>query len=1146
MAFAHLHVHTEYSLLDGACRIERMMRQVKEMGQTAAAITDHGVMYGVIDFYKAAHANGIKPIIGCECYLASRTRHDRVHELDSEHFHLVLLCENMTGYHNLCRMVSIANEDGVYTKPRVDWELLERYHEGLICLSACLSGEIPRLILANETDKARETALRYQKLFGKDRYYLELQDHGIPEQKTVLRGLTLLSRETGIPLVCSNDAHYLKKEDAYAQDVLMCIQTGRTVDAADRMRFSSDEFYLKSEMEMEALFPREALDNTQKIADMCNVEFTFGKYHLPKFALPEGETDAAFYLRSQCEKGYEKRYPQDPPGYRERLHYELEMIEQMGFADYFLIVSDFVAYAKSKDIPVGPGRGSGAGSIAGYSLGITDVDPMKYNLVFERFLNPDRVSMPDFDIDFCVKRRGEVIEYVAQKYGHNHVAQIVTFGTMAARAVVRDVGRAIGYTYAETDAVAKAIPFAVHMTLETALEVSSTLREKYESDERVKKLIDTAKTLEGMPRHASTHAAGVVITAKPVSEYVPLARNDEQMVTQFPMTTLEELGLLKMDFLGLRNLTVLKRAESMIKKRDPSFTGEIPDDDPAVFEMLTGGKTSGVFQLESAGMTGVCTRLHPQSIEDITAVVALFRPGPMDSIPRFIESKHHPEKTTYKHPLLRPILEVTYGCIVYQEQVLEILRQLAGFTLGHADLVRRAMSKKKMSALAGEKTAFLEGCKQKGVSEVTAKSIFDEIMDFANYAFNKAHAVCYAVIAYHTAWYKCNYPREYMAALLSSVSDSTERVQVYIAECAESGIPILPPDVRESERGFTVTGEGIRFGLGAIKNVGRGLIAALCKERETEQFSSFEDFCRRMVPRDLNRRALESLIRCGAFDSMGYTRRALCEVFDALLDDISAGQRGTLEGQTDLFSLSEAVGSRPAFVLPDLPEWPVRERLIMERELTGLYLSGHPMDGYTAVLRKLGTVSVAALLSGLEENRIGDGETVRLSGILSGVHTKTTRNNSLMAYATLEDKSGAVEMLLFSGVLKQSGGYVKNDNAVFITGKVSIRDDRPAQILVDTLRPLSDLDGTEKEETERARAQKLYIRLPSENSAAARRVLPSLDFFPGKTGTVLYFADTGKKLIGECDPDPRLMEGLSALLGERNVVLRNEKKSDTM
>ena len=762
MAFTHLHVHSEYSLLDGACRIERLVARAKELGQSAVAITDHGVMYGAVAFYKAACAAGLKPIIGCEVYVAPRGRTGREYGVDSEYTHLILLCQNETGYRNLCYLVSAAFTDGFYIKPRIDWPLLHAHAEGLICLSGCVAGAIPRMLLRGDYEGAKAKALELSALFGADNFYLELQNHGLADEAQAAQGMLRIHRETGIPVVVTNDAHYLERKDAYYQDVLMCIQMGKTVDDPDRMRFANDEFYLKSEDEMRALFPElpEAADNTQKIAERCNFNFTFGHYHLPRFLLPAGETDSDAYLTKRCNEGFQRRYGDGRPEVRRQLDYELNMIRRMGFVDYFLIVSDFIGYAKSQKIPVGPGRGSAAGSVVSYCLGITDVDPMKYSLYFERFLNPERVSMPDIDVDFCVNRRGEVIDYVNRKYGSDHVAQIVTFGTMAARAAIRDVGRALNLTYAETDAVAKQVPSTLNMTLDEALKLSKPLREMYDSDERLHKLIDTARALEGMPRHASTHAAGVVITEKPVYEYVPLAKNDESVVCQFPMTTLEELGLLKMDFLGLRNLTVLEDAARLVRRSVPGFAVEqIPEDDPETFEMLAAGRTEGVFQLESTGMTGVCTGLKPKSIEDITAVIALYRPGPMDSIPRFLECSAHPDKIVYKHPLLEPILSVTYGCIVYQEQVIEIFRKLAGFSLGQADLIRRAMSKKKEKEIKKEREAFIHGDASRnicgavanGVPEDVANSIYDEILDFASYAFNKAHAVSYAIVAYRTA-----------------------------------------------------------------------------------------------------------------------------------------------------------------------------------------------------------------------------------------------------------------------------------------------------------------------------------------------------------------------------------------------------------
>ncbi|MBQ4040994.1 MAG: DNA polymerase III subunit alpha, partial [Oscillospiraceae bacterium] len=844
MAFVHLHVHSEYSLLDGACRIRDLVKRACDLGQPAVAITDHGVMYGAVNFYKEAQKQGIKPIIGCEVYVAPRSRFDKERELDSTRYHLVLLCKNETGYKNLCQLVSRAFTEGYYVKPRIDKDLLKKHSEGLIALSACVAGEIPRCIAEGDYEGAKRVALEMRDLFGEDSFYLELQDHGLKEQAQVNEGILRLHRETGIPLVVTNDVHYLTRDDAYAQDVLMCIQTGKTVEEPDRMRFETTEFFLKSEKDMRSLFPEypEAADNTLKIAEMCNLDFEFGHYHLPEFKLPEGVTSAE-YLRSQCLIGFKKRYGEGSEALMNQLDYELDMIGRMGFTDYFLIVQDFVMYAKNKGIPVGPGRGSAAGSIVSYCLEITDIDPMKYSLYFERFLNPERVSMPDIDMDFCERRRGEVIDYVKLKYGEDHVAQIVTFNTLKAKNAVRNVSKALSLTFAEENALAKEIPNVLNIKIEQALETSKNLRDMYDNDERIRRVIDTAKALEDMPKDSGTHAAGVVITKKPVSEYVPLtlSKKDDSIATQYVMTTLEELGLLKMDFLGLRNLTVIDDAVQTIRQHTPDFDIKtIPDDDADTFAMLSAGKTSGVFQLESTGMTNVCTGLSPKSIEDITAIIALYRPGPMDSIPRFLDNNRHPEKISYKHPMLEPILQVTYGCIVYQEQVLEILRKLGGFSLGQADMIRRAMSKKKQAEIQKERKTFIEGDPERGISGAVANgvpkeiaaSIYDEILDFANYAFNKSHAVAYAVVSYQTAYLKCHYPREYMAALMSSVLDSPEKVSEYTAECKAMGIKLLPPDVNESNDMFTVSGDNIRYGLVAVKNIGRGFIKALMAERK--------------------------------------------------------------------------------------------------------------------------------------------------------------------------------------------------------------------------------------------------------------------------------------------------------------------------
>jgi len=1158
MQFTHLHVHSEYSLLDGACRVSDLPRRAKELGQTALAITDHGSMYGVIAFYNACQREGIKPIIGCEVYVAPGSRFEKEPGRPSP-YHLVLLCKNKVGYQNLCYLVSAGNTEGFYNRPRVDWELLSAHSEGLICLSACLGGEVPKRLMEGNYEGAKAVALQYAALFGEGNYYLEIQDHRLPEQTAVNEGLIRISKETGIHLAATNDAHYLERKDAQLHDVLLCIQTGKTVEDQDRMKFETEEFYLKSEEEMAALFPQcpEAIENTARIAEQCQFAFQFGEYHLPAFQLPDGWDDAAAYLTRLCEIGFEQRYGEGHETTRAQLHRELQMIAQMGFEDYFLIVADFIAYAKGQDISVGPGRGSAAGSVVSYCLGITDVDPIRYGLFFERFLNPERISMPDIDIDFCVERRGEVIDYVNRKYGNDHVAQIVTFGTMAARGAIRDVARALGVSYADADMVAKQVPQTLNIKLEEALQISKSLRELYEGDGQIKKLIDTAKALEGMPRHASTHAAGVVITKEPLYDYVPLARNDEAIVCQYPMGTLEELGLLKMDFLGLRNLTVIRDAVELIQKREPDFDlGAIDDTDAATFAMLSAGKTAGVFQMESTGITGVCTGLGPQNIEDVTAIIALYRPGPMDSIPRFIASKHDVEKITYKHPMLRDILDVTYGCIVYQEQVIEIFRKMAGFTLGQADMIRRAMSKKKAAEIERERQAFIYGDPDRGiagsvangVSAETAGEIYDDIFDFANYAFNKAHAVAYAVISFQTAYLKCHYPKEYLAALLTSVLDHSAKVAEYTAECREMGIALLPPDVNESEANFTVSDEGIRYGLVAVKNIGRGLIRKLTAERaENGPFLNFSDFVERLHGHELNRRALENLIKCGAFDSTGARRAQLMAVCDRMLDEVAERQRKNLEGQIDLFGGGAEDAPRREIPLPEVQEFDARERMRMERETTGLYLTGHPMDEYRERAKRVGAVRIGEILSDFAAEdgarRFSDEQTVTLVGIVSSYKTKTTRNNTLMAYITLEDDSGDMELLTFQRTLDRDGAYVAEDNLIVVRGKISARDDKDPQLLVDQIRPVSDLDLGKSPITDgppgvRPLQQKLYVRLASQSDPAYARIRLILTMFPGESQIVLYLADEQKKVASKCLIHPALLEELQEMLGAEHVVVK--------
>ena len=1159
MAFAHLHVHTEYSLLDGACRIRDLPKLVKEMGQTACAITDHGAMYGAIDFYRACKAEGIHPVIGCEVYVARRTRFDKQHEFDAESRHMVLLCKNETGYRNLSYMVSQAYIEGFYIKPRIDLDLLREHSEGLIGLSACLAGEIPRRIINGDYEGAKAYALELRSILGEDNFYLELQDHGIADQTTVNRALLRMHNETGIPLVCTNDAHYLRKEDAESHDVLLCIQTGKTVDDENRMRYEPRNFYLRSTEEMEALFSGypDAVENAQRIADRCQLEFTFGKYHLPEFKLPPGY-DSPTYLRKLCDEGFVRCYGDEKPEYRKQLEYELAMIEKMGFTDYFLIVSDFVNYARKAGIPVGPGRGSAAGSMVAYCLHITDIDPMQYQLYFERFLNPERVSMPDIDMDFGDTRRGEVVDYVRRKYGDDHVAQIVTFGTMAARGAIRDVGRALNMTYAEVDAVAKLVPSgpgALHITLDDSLRLSKQLSDLYEADERVKRLIDMAKALEGMPRHASTHAAGVVITRLPVYEYVPLARNDESIVCQYNMITLEELGLLKMDFLGLRNLTVLDDAVKMVHRHTPDFDLEkIPMDDPEVFRMLTEGRTSGVFQMESTGMTGVCLGLKPQSIEDITAIIALYRPGPMESIPRFIACKHDPKLVTYKHPSLKPILSGTYGCIVYQEQVIKIFQELAGYSLGQADMVRRAMSKKKAKDVEREREAFLrgdaarniKGCVANGIPEKTAQAIYDEIYDFANYAFNKAHAVSYAVVAYQTAYFKCHYTREYMAALLTSVLDNSDKVAEYIAECRECGIALLPPDVNRSYDGFTVEEGGIRFGLVAIKNIGRGFIQALVRERDKSgPFASFQDFCERMFDcGDMNKRAVENLIRAGAFDTMGAYRSQLIQVYEKVLDAIANSRKVNVEGQLDMFGTGGGSNTQAASIhLPDLPEYTATERMFMEKETTGLYLSGHPMNDYRGAARAAGAVPIHDILEDFAAEggptRYADGQNVTIAGIVTSNRTRTTKNNTLMAYVVVEDEVSSMELLCFSRTIEQCGSYMAVNTPVVVKGRLSVRDEKPPQIMCDTIYPLdTKAVPAAPEPPGEKKACTIFLRFPSMDSVAFRHIRLVMTMFEGETPVKIRLADTGKLLAGKCLNHPALLAECRQWLGKENVVVR--------
>ncbi len=1144
MDFVHLHLHTEYSLLDGACRIDRLFDAAKKLGQSSVAITDHGVMYGVLEFYKRAKSAGIKPIIGCEVYVAPESRFDKRKIGDKSYHHLILLCKNNKGYENLIKLVSLGFTDGFYTRPRIDKELLKSHSEGLICLSACLAGEIPTEILYGNYEKAKEAAVFYRDLFGKDNYFLELQDHGIKEQLLVNRELKKIASEIGVGLVATNDVHYINKNDSEMQNVLLAIGTGKKLGDEDLMSFKTEEFYLKSGEQMYKLFSDcpEAILNTLKIADSCNVEFEFHKLKLPVFDI--GNQNHTEYLREKSFEGLKRYYGENPEkSVIDRLNYELGIIDKMGFVDYFLIVQDYVAYAKKSGIPVGPGRGSGAGSLVAYCIGITGIDPIKYNLLFERFLNPERISMPDFDVDFCYVRRQELIDYVIRKYGKERVAQIVTFGTMAARGAIRDVGRVMNIPYATCDRVAKLIPTDLGITLEKAINSSPDLKLLYESDSVTKELIDMAKKIEGMPRHASTHAAGVVISDKPVNAYVPLALNDNSIVTQFNMTELEELGLLKMDFLGLRNLTVINDAEKMINKICPDFcVDRIPYDDTETLSMMSKGYTEGVFQFESEGMKQVLRSFAPENLEDLTAILSLYRPGPMKSIPTYIYNRHHIGEIKYKTPLLKPILEVTYGCIVYQEQVMQIFRELAGYSFGRADVVRRAMSKKKHDVMKKEREFFLygekdekgnvicEGAIKRGVDPKVAAEIYDDIADFSSYAFNKSHAAAYTVVAYQTAYLKCHYPREYMAALLSSVLASGGKVGQYSAECTRLGIKILPPDVNESLHSFTVSGDKIRFGLLAIKNLGTGIISKMIEKRSEAPFTSMFDFCSRMSGRDFNKRALEGLIKSGALDSLGANRRQMLQSVEGIMDAVEQETFRSAGGQTTLFdSFSVTDKATGSYEMPKVAEMPKRELLILEKEATGLYMSGHPLSDFDYLAKRLKVNSTIDVL----EHRIRDEEKVTLVVLINSVKTKITKKGDLMAFLTVEDKLDSINVTVFPAVFGKSKGFISEGEIVIITGRVTEFDDRPPEIICDSIekavsnsKPLG-LPGYSK----------LYLRLKTYDKA----LLDAISSLLGNAGAevIIYCEDTKKRLkaskFADFEIDSPKWNKICEILGELNV-----------
>ncbi|MBQ4579929.1 MAG: DNA polymerase III subunit alpha [Clostridia bacterium] len=1078
MAFTHLHLHTEYSLLDGACQISKLVQRIKALGMDGCAITDHGVMYGCIDFYQAMKAEGLKPIIGCEVYVCQNRREKG--NFSREYSHLILLCENNTGYENLMKIVSEGFVTGYYYRPRVDYELLRKHHEGLICLSACLSGDLPKLLLDDRHNAAVDYIHDMQDIFGKDNFFVEIMDHGIREEKLVLPRLIAIARELDVPLAATNDCHYLEEKDADAQEVLMCIQTGKTLDDQNRMKMETRQLYVKSEEEMRALFRMcpEAIDNTAKIADRCNVTFEFGVTRLPAYPVETGETPLEMLTRL-CLEGIRRLYPDAKEGddpYT-RLEYELGVISGMGYVDYFLIVWDFINYAKQNGIMVGPGRGSGAGSIVAYSLGITMLDPLKYQLLFERFLNPERVSMPDIDVDFCYERRQEVIDYVARKYGADHVSQIITFGTMAAKGVVRDVGRVLGMPYADVDTVSKAIPFDLGMTLEKALKLSPMLKTMYEEQDSVRKLIDTAMTLEGMPRHASTHAAGVLITGKPVVEFVPLQRNDEVITTQYPMGTIEQLGLLKMDFLGLRTLTVIRDALDMMRDLGVDMHPEdIPMDDDAVYEMISAGDTDGVFQLEGSGMRTFLTNMKPGNFEDIIAAISLYRPGPMESIPRYIEGKHNPASVHYETDKLKPILDVTYGCMVYQEQVMQIVRDLAGYSYGRSDLVRRAMAKKKAKIMAQEREYFVHGklnedgsidvpgCIRNGVPEAVAEKIYDDMTSFASYAFNKSHAAAYAVVAVQTGWLKKHHPVPFMAAILNSVYGNPGKIAGYIQYCRSQGIKVLPPDMNRSGWKFTVQHDPdgklcILFGLGAVKTVGQGAVEAIIRERQNASFKDIFDFCSRIDTTLVNKRAVESLIKAGAFDFTGANRQQLTAVYESAMDAAIAQRKNNVSGQMSLFDLAfedSAPLIQETRTLPNLPDYPLRQRLALEKEISGVYITGHPLDDYRDTLSKL-TFSTAQL-DGLEEREDHglemDGMLVEMGGILTEVKGKATKKGAYMGFITLEDLTGQIECLVFPKVYEKYQAMMAVDDLVVLTGKLSVREDESPKLLVDQLIPL--------------------------------------------------------------------------------------------
>ena len=1163
MAFAHLHLHTEYSLLDGACRIKKLPALIKELGMDACAITDHGVLYGVVDFYTACQDAGVHPVIGCEMYLCPNM--DEKVYANREYSHLILLCENNTGYQNLMYLCSEAFTRGFYYKPRIDYKLLREHSEGLICLTACLSGDLPKLLLDGRIAEAEKYTREMAALFGPDHFYIEIMDHGISEEKRLLPRIIDMSERTGIPLVATNDCHYMRREDAETQEVLMCIQTGKTLDDENRMRMDTDQLYVKSEDEMLALFPghADAVQRAHDIAMRCNVTFDFNTVHLPHFPVPEGETSDTL-LRKLVEEGFAKRYAADDPVARERLEYEIGVITQMGYVDYFLIVWDFVKFAKDAGIMVGPGRGSGAASIVAYCLNITQLDPIRYNLTFERFLNPERVSMPDIDMDFCYERRQEVINYVAHKYGQDHVCQIITFGTMAARGVIRDVGRVLGYTYAETDQIAKQVPMDLGMTLEKALTLSTELKAGYENDPRIKRLIDISLKLEGMPRHASTHAAGVLITGEPAVHFVPLQTNEDVVTTQFPMGIIGKLGLLKMDFLGLRTLTVIRDTLDLMRSQGVNMKPEdIPMDDPAIYQMISQGDTDGVFQLEGGGMRTFLTNMQPENFEDIIAAISLYRPGPMESIPRYIAGKRDPASVHYETPQLAPILDVTYGCMVYQEQVMQIVRDLAGYSYGRSDLVRRAMAKKKKDVMAAERKNFVYGSEKehvpgavnRGVPAAVAEHIFDEMTAFASYAFNKAHAACYAVVAVQTGWLKYYYPAEFMAAMMNSVVGNAAKVAAYIQYCRKKEIPVLPPHVNFSDRKFTVetNKEGVkcvRMGMSGVKNVGNSAVDAIVQERRLSgPYRDVFEFCRRIDSEAVNKRAVESLIMAGCFDHMGATRLQCMRVFDQALEANSAKRRQNVVGQISLFDMGQPTADLAIEdTYPDVGEYPYKQLLSMEKEMTGVYVSGHPLDEYRKELEALeiNTAWVAELKERPDAGIDEDGRQVVMGGILTALRPKATKKGAMMGFITLEDLTGQIECLLFPRIFERYSKLLELDMPVLLTGHLIVREEEDTKLLVDVVEPLVQLPPPEEPMSDIERAKrspvKLYLRMQRSQMDEVKEVLQRQ---PGKVPVYMNFPDEGITLLAPrdwwCEDAEDMLATLMTTLPEKDMKVVDKR-----